>query len=88
MPGVLNMPPAPAPAPPCPIKLLNVGRPPAALVDVVVVPEAGVEVVDPAAQGLGAGALISVVGVGVVSAAPPLRAWNGLGPPIALRTGS
>ena len=42
----------------------------------------------PPDQGLGAGSFVSVEGVGVGPAVVPLRSWNGLGPPIALRTGS
>lgn len=92
MPGVLKSP-EPAAPPLCPSKLLRVGRPPPAELELVVVVPAAVEaaVVDPppppAAQGLGAGALFSVVGVGLVASVPP-SAWNGLGPPMAFITGS
>ena len=42
----------------------------------------------PAAQGLGAGWLVSVLGTSLGVALLPRRSWNGLGPPMAFKTGS
>ena len=74
MPGLVKTP------PPCPSAAPRPGAGGAPVVGGAA-PAAG-------AQGLGAGAVVSVEGVGAGAPAWPRRSWKGLGPPIALSTGS